>query len=210
MKNTTKVILADDHHLFTEGLSAIFENDKEIKISEVFHDGTTLLREISNINAHVMLLDVKMGQPDGMEILQEVINRNIPIKIIMLSTYANPPIIMECRKRGADGYLLKNTSLDELKSSIRKVMAGEKVFDHLVGGQKTEEEKFSYLHEHYKITRREWEILQLIKLEYTNQTISDKLHLSIYTVETHRKNLMHKLKLKSPLALHQFIQLQDI
>ena len=128
----------------------------------------------------------------------------------MLSTYSDPMIILECKKRGADGYLLKNTSRDELKSSIKKVMKGEKLFNHLLLNQQTEEDKFEYFHNCYKVTRREWEILLLIKNKFTNQMISEKFHLSIYTVETHRKNLMNKLKLKSPVALHQFISFHDI
>lgn len=210
MKNISNIILADDHHLFTEGLSALFENDEEINVIRIYHEGKTLLNEIELTNAHVMLLDVKMGQPDGMEILQEVRKSNIPIRIIMLSTYSDPMIILECKKRGADGYLLKNTSRDELKSSIRKVMKGEKLFNHLLLNQQTEEDKFEYFHNCYKVTRREWEILLLIKNKFTNQMISEKFHLSIYTVETHRKNLMNKLKLKSPVALHQFISFHDI
>jgi DNA-binding NarL/FixJ family response regulator len=210
MKNISNIILADDHHLFTEGLSALFENDQEINVIRIYHEGKTLLKEIELTNAHVMLLDVKMGQPDGMEILQEVRKRNIPIRIIMLSTYSDPMIILECKKRGADGYLLKNTSRDELKSSIKKVMKGEKLFNHLLLNQQTEEDKFEYFHNCYKVTRREWEILLLIKNKFTNQMISEKFHLSIYTVETHRKNLMNKLKLKSPVALHQFISFHDI
>ena len=207
---TIKVIVTDDHKLFTEGICALFDNDKDIQITSVYHNGNQLLKELHRTEADVLLLDVKMGQPSGMEVLAELAKRNSPLKTIMLSTYSDPAIMIGCKKMGAAGYLLKNTSRAELKSSIRKVIQGETAFEQLENTQKSEEDKYRYCHEHYKITRREWEILLLIKKQHTNQMISETLHLSIYTVETHRKNLMHKLQLKSPLLLHQFIQLHDI
>lgn len=205
-----KIILADDHQLFTEGINALFENDSDFGISAIYHSGLPLLNEIDMINADVLLLDVKMGQPDGLAILSKLIKKETPLKIIMLSTFSDQLTIVECKKRGAHGYLLKNTSREELKATITKVINGEYVFDLLTNIQENEEEKFNYCRENYKITKREWEILLLIKQQFTNQMISAALHLSIYTVETHRKNLMSKLGLKSPVGLFQFMQLHEI
>lgn len=205
-----RIILADDHQLFTEGINALFENDTDFGITAIYHSGLPLLNEIDTINADVLLLDVKMGQPDGLAILSKLIKKETPVKIIMLSTFSDQLTIVECKKRGAHGYLLKNTSREELKATITKVINGEYVFDLLANIQENEEEKFNYCRENYKITKREWEILLLIKQQFTNQMISAALHLSIYTVETHRKNLMTKLGLKSPVGLFQFMQLHEI
>lgn len=205
-----RIILADDHQLFTEGINALFENDNEVQVVGIYHTGLTLLNEVEQLDAHVLLLDVKMGHPDGLMILTKLVKMSLPLKVVMLSTFSDQPTIMECKKRGAHGYLLKNTSREELKTTINKVIEGDFVFDLLNTIQNNEDEKFRYCRENYKLTKREWEILLLIKKQFTNQMISESLHLSIYTVETHRKNLMQKLGLKSPVGLFQFIQLHEI
>ncbi|MFN5134773.1 MAG: response regulator [Chitinophagaceae bacterium] len=205
-----RIVLADDHQLFTEGLRALFENDPDVYITAIYHRGAYLLNEIERIKADVLLLDLKMGEPDGLSILNQLAKQNLDLKTIMLSTYSDQFTMLECKQRGARGYLLKNTSKEELKAAINKVMNNETAFEHLNNAPETDEEKFNYCHEKYKLTRREWEVLMLIKKQYTNQMISNSLHLSIYTVETHRKNLMQKLKLKNPVSLFQFIQLHEL
>lgn len=205
-----QVILVDDHQLFTEGLCSLFENDADLSINAVYKQGAALLQDIDFLQADILLLDIKMAKPDGLEILEEIRKRGISIKVIMLSTYADQLILLKSRQLGADGYLLKNTSREELKNTIQQVIDGKTCFDLLNSSLLDSNQKFSYFHTQYKITRREWEILLLIKHNNTNQMISEALHLSIYTVETHRKNLMQKLHLKTPLSLYHFIQLHDI
>lgn len=205
-----QVILVDDHQLFTEGLCSLFENDADLCISAVYKQGASFLQDIEFLQADILLLDIKMARPDGLEILEEIRKRGISIKVIMLSTYADQLMLLKSRQLGADAYLLKNTSREELKNTIQQVMHGNACFGLLGSTAQDNNEKFRYFNAQYKITRREWEILLLIKQNNTNQMISEALHLSIYTVETHRKNLMQKLHLKTPLSLHHFIQLHDI
>lgn len=210
MNRVIRVALADDHHLFTEGLWAIFEQDPEIEIICIYPDGNSVLESIRYDRPDIILLDVKLGVPDGITILQEIIKMGMGIKIVMLSTYSDTATMLSCKMLGANGYLLKNTNRSELKSAIQRVMQGETAFDLLDTHHHSKEDKFRHLRETYRITRREWEILQYIKKQYTNQMIGEALFLSVFTVETHRKNLMQKLKLKSAVSLHQFIQLHEL
>jgi two-component system nitrate/nitrite response regulator NarL len=210
MKKLLRIIIADDHLLFTEGLSALLEKKDIHRVVAVYHDGRSLLDTIERDAGDILLLDLKIGQPDGLAILREIRKRGLSIKIIMLSTYSDPHTMLECRSGGANGYLLKNTNHEELTTAMNKVMNGEPAFLHLENNNATLEEKFRNYHNTFRLTRREWDILLLIKKQFTNQQISEQLHLSIYTVETHRKNLMQKLGLKTPLQLHQFIQKHEI
>lgn len=201
-----EIIITDDHQLFTEGLSALFENDPDVHISHIFSNGRTFLENISNMQADILLLDLKMPEMSGLEILKELKKRDIKMPVIILSTYSDVPTVLECKKIGASGYLLKNTGKIDFKQALMQVLHGRKVFPSLDNSSQTLLEKFQFSKLNYKITKREWEIIQLIKLRYTNQKISDELHLSIYTVETHRKNIMQKLDIKSPINLINFIQ----
>ena len=210
MNTPLRIVLADDHQLFTEGLCALFQNDSSIDVCAVYNDGRLLLDQIENDRADVLLLDVKMRQPDGLTVLNELQKRDISIKVIMLSTYSDVQTMMESKSRGAHGYLLKNTSRSELLDAMNRVMEGELVFRQLDSSLQNEQEKFLHFQSAYKITRREWEIMLLIKQQNTNQQISEKLFLSIYTIETHRKNLMQKLGLKTAIQLYQFLEMHQI
>ena len=210
MNTPLRIILADDHQLFTEGLCALFQNQDSIDVCAVYNDGRTLLDEIEKDGADVLLLDVKMRQPDGLTILNELQKRSFPIKVIMLSTYSDVQTMIESRSRGAHGYLLKNTSRSELLDAMNRVMHGETVFRQLESSLQNDQEIYQHFLSTYKITKREWEIMVLIKQQLTNQQISEKLFLSIYTIETHRKNMMQKLGLKTAVQLHQFLDLHHI
>jgi two-component system nitrate/nitrite response regulator NarL len=210
MSEAIRLTIADDHHLFTEGLSAIFDRDPDIEIVSIYHDGGTLLGSLLFDSPDILLLDVKIGVPDGIAILTEIMKMDVQVKVVMLSTYSDTTTMLSCKMLGARGYLLKNTNRAELKSAITRVMLGDTAFELLEIHHHSLEDKFIHLRETYRITRREWEILQYIKRQYTNQMIGEALFLSVFTVETHRKNLMQKLNLKSAVALHQFIQLHEL
>jgi RNA polymerase sigma factor (sigma-70 family) len=124
----------------------------------------------------------------------------------MLSGYFDDAIIKEAKSKGANGYLLKSSQKDELIETIKAAYAGKDF-----SSPQTEEksaESFAVndqFLQQFNLTKREKELIQHIKKGLTNQDIADTLHLSVYTVETHRKNIMQKLKLNSPGALMKFI-----
>lgn len=210
MNRAIRLALADDHHLFTEGLSAIFDQDADIRIAYIYHNGSSLLESIRYDLPDILLLDVKIGVPDGIALLDEIMKMGVNVKVVMLSTYSDTTTMLSCKLLGASGYLLKNTNRADLKAAVIRVMQGDTAFELLDIHHHSLEDKFIHLRETYRITRREWEILQYIKRQYTNQMIGEALFLSVFTVETHRKNLMQKLNLKSAVSLHQFIQLHEL
>jgi two-component system nitrate/nitrite response regulator NarL len=210
MNRAIRLALADDHPLFTEGLSAIFDQDPDIRIDYIYHNGSSLLESIRYDLPDILLLDVKIGVPDGIALLDEIMKMGVNVKVVMLSTYSDTTTMLSCKMLGASGYLLKNTNRADLKAAVIRVIQGDTAFELLDTHHHSLEDKFIHLRETYRITRREWEILQYIKRQYTNQMIGEALFLSVFTVETHRKNLMQKLNLKSAVSLHQFIQLHEL
>ncbi len=210
MNRAIRLALADDHPLFTEGLSAIFDQDPDIRIAYIYHNGSSLLESIRYDLPDILLLDVKIGVPDGIALLDEIMKMGVNVKVVMLSTYSDTTTMLSCKMLGASGYLLKNTNRADLKAAVIRVIQGDTAFELLDTHHHSLEDKFIHLRETYRITRREWEILQYIKRQYTNQMIGEALFLSVFTVETHRKNLMQKLNLKSAVSLHQFIQLHEL
>lgn len=202
--NIIKIHITEDQQLFTEGLSAMLSKEKDMLIDGVSSSKQELMSVIENNSFVVLLLDIKLPDGNGIDILKEIKEKYNNIKVIMLSTFSDLATVNKCRYWGADAYLPKNSSKDLLCQTIRSVVAGTKTFPDLATVSE-EELQFRYFVDTYKITKREWEIMQLLKEGKTNQQISDELFISIYTTETHRKNIMQKLGLKTPAALLVFL-----
>ncbi len=205
-KDRTKIsiIIADDHKLFAEGLIAMLSINKGYNIIYV-PNGKELIEKIDDVKPHLVLLDIKMPGMDGIEALTFIKRNQSFVKIIMLSTFSDVETINKCIYHGADAFLLKNVGIAELQQTIHEVMNNNRTITSMLPKDYAVDNKYAYFSQTYKLTKREWEIIQLIKSGKTNQQISDDLNLSIYTTETHRKNIMQKLKLKSPIALMRFI-----
>jgi two-component system, NarL family, nitrate/nitrite response regulator NarL len=143
---------------------------------------------------------------NGLETIKYIKQSYPSLKIVMLSGYFDDAIIKEAKSKGANGYLLKSSQKDELIETIKTAYAG----NNFSSPQNEEKSAESFalndqFLQQFNLTKREKELVQHIKKGLTNQDIADTLHLSIYTVETHRKNIMQKLKLNSPGALMKFI-----
>jgi two-component system, NarL family, nitrate/nitrite response regulator NarL len=202
-----RIILADDHPLFTSGLTGLMEREPDMKVINVVHNGPALLQLLRQEEADLVVLDINMPGMNGIDILQKLRQYYTQLKVVMLSTYAEPHLVEKAEKAGADGYVVKNSDIPELLGTLRSVFNGVKSFPNLKKGTGKEEDSFS---KQFFLTRREKEIIGLIGQNQTNQQIAEQLCLSIYTVETHRKNIMEKLGIKKPGALMQYILEQGL
>ena len=200
------VIIADDHTLFINGLRMLLENEPDIEILKVAADGKELMGLLNDNSPDVILLDINMPGINGLEALRRIKLYHHKIKVIMLSTYNEEHLIEKAKISGADGYLFKNVDKSELLNAMRTVFSGGTAFPQKAAQAVTStfDEPDAFLKQ-FQLTKREIELLQLIKQNNTNQQMADKLFLSIYTVETHRKNIMQKLQLKNPVELTKFI-----
>lgn len=198
MKSPIRIIIADDHQLFADGIFLLLKPYTNIQVVGTVSNGTQLMNFYQEANAHIILLDIKMPGFNGIEVLEKMSQQTTFPKVIMLSTYGEVDIVQRCKKLGASGYLLKNCSREELYEAIISVASGNNFFPDSTTQEVSTIEQIS---EQFKLTKREKEILALLKNGATNKSIAETLHLSLYTVETHRKHIMHKLGIKNPQGL---------
>jgi DNA-binding NarL/FixJ family response regulator len=203
--NKVKIIVADDHKLFINGLQLLMKDESWIEIIEIAHDGKELLDILHKNIPDLILLDINMPVLNGLNAVHYIKQAYPQMKIIMLSTYNEPHLIEKAKNLGVNGYLLKNSDKDELFHTIKLVNSGHLCFPYLSLQLENEFDSKDRFLKQFNITKREFEILELIKNNLTNQQIANKLFLSVYTIETHRKNIMQKLGLRSPIALMKFI-----
>lgn len=200
-----RIIIADDHTLFINGLQMLLKEAPDINVTAIANDGRSLLSLIALQPPDLVLLDINMPNMNGMEALQHI-RRDFPmVRTIILSTYHEDHLIEKARQYGANGYLLKNCDKEELLKTLSLVMSGETCFPYRLPKQENSFDEQDHFLKQFNLTKREMEVISLIKDGLTNQQMAEKLFLSIFTVETHRKNIMQKLQLKSPAALIRFL-----
>jgi len=199
------VIIADDHTLFINGLCMLLQNEADIEIMNIAANGKEVLSLLHTHTPDLLLLDINMPGINGFEVLKKVKDYYPKIKVIMLSTYNEDHLIEKAKATGANGYLFKNVEKDELLKAMRAVAEGQSCFPHKPAAVNSTFNEVDPFLKQFQLTKREAELLQFIKQDFTNQQMADHLHLSIYTVETHRKNIMQKLNLKNPVELSKFI-----
>ena len=200
-----KIIIADDHTLFINGLRLLLKEEPRIEVIDVANDGKELLDVLTTTTPDLILLDINMPVLNGLEAAR-YIKRSYPaIKLIILSTYNEDHLVDKAKQAGVNGYLLKNSSKEELLQTIYLVMNYQSAFPYREPKKENLFDREDSFLKPFNLTKREMEIVLLLKNNLTNQQIADQLFLSIYTVDTHRKNIMQKLGLKSPAALMKFI-----
>lgn len=203
--NKIKIIIADDHSLFINGLKLLLKEEPWLEVTDVANDGKELLDILTKTIPDLILLDINMPVLNGLDTARYIKQSHSAIKIIILSTYSEDHLVEKAKQAGVNGYLLKNSSKEDLLQTIRLVMNNQSAFPYLEPKKENVFDKEDNFLKQFNLTRREMEIIQLLKKDHTNQQVADQLFLSIYTVETHRKNIMQKLGLKSPSALVKFI-----
>ncbi len=201
-------MIADDHKIFRDGVRSILEKEKDIEVIEEAANGDEVLEKLFKVKIDVLVLDIDIGKPNGIEIT-EIIRKDFPeIKILILSMMSLHDFIIQALEKGATGFILKNAGKDEVLTAIRSVAKGDSYFSREVS---------SILIEHLNkprsskrriadipLSSREIEVLNLITQEYSNPEIAEKLYISIRTVDTHRRNLLEKLGVKNTAGLVKY------
>jgi DNA-binding NarL/FixJ family response regulator len=198
-----KVIIIDDHKLFTDGLSSILESIG-LRVMSTFQNGKEAVLYLQNNEIDIVFSDINMPEMDGLKLCKRLKRDKVKAKIIILSMYEDPNIIKEAFDCGASAYLSKNTDKLEIIKAIEKSLDNKKyVHSRLLKKKEraldeVEEDTFILK---YKLTLREREVLQLLLDESGNRQIGEILNISTRTVETHRKNIMLKLDVKNNIGL---------
>ncbi|RAV27638.1 response regulator transcription factor [Sinomicrobium soli] len=200
-QNNYSIFLTDDHQLFLDGLVRILENEPDFSIAGIYRSGEELLHGLNRMVPDLVILDVQMPGPDGIALCREIKRRLPGIKVLFISMFDLPQLIRDSKAAGANGYLTKSTDADVVKETIRAVLHGEDLFARSEKGENSQAVINPTV---YVLTNREKEIIQLVKDGKTTKVIAHMLHLSHYTVETHRKNIFRKLRISSVSELIAF------
>jgi DNA-binding NarL/FixJ family response regulator len=199
----TKVIIADDHQMFIDGLKSMLEEIEGIEVVGEATNGKEVVEICGRAKADVVIMDISMPLMDGIEATKAILKTNPDLKILGLSMYNDRNFITDLLKSGARGFILKNTGKDELVNALNTLQAGgsylgKEVSQTLLNTFLKKEQQPSLVE---KLSDRETEVLESIALGLTTQEIGRKLFISKNTVETHRKNLLYKLSAKNTAEL---------
>jgi DNA-binding NarL/FixJ family response regulator len=206
-----RVLLADDHELFRKGLAHLLAGEAGVTVAGEAADGNGAVQLAWQLKPGVILMDVALPVMDGVEATRSIISANAGAKILALTSSAAQENVINMVKAGARGYILKKAPFDELLLAIRALSGGHSYFDKEIFSVLSAHLEYpapaikgSATHETLRITAREMEVLGCIAGEYTNKEIGGMLFISPRTVETHRRNLIQKLKVKNTAGLVKF------
>jgi DNA-binding NarL/FixJ family response regulator len=201
-----RVLLVDDNTLFRQGLSALISTHADFAVVANLRGGREVVQAVLNGGPDIVLMDIMLAGINGLETVAQIKRRQPQVKIVMLTAVKTEEHVRQALRVGADGYVLKDASLDELFMALRCVWQGKKYLSPDVSGHVVQ----SFLHPNGAgvkasklelLTARERSILQLIAEGRTNRKAAEFLSVSPKTVEKHRATLMHKLGLRNAVEL---------
>lgn len=208
MENKIKIHLADDHQVLIDGMLAVLKTNSNFEVVGFSLNGENLVERVAKNGTDILVMDINMPEKDGIQVLREFNEKGFTCKVIILSSYDDAKLIKEVIKLGARGYLTKQCAGENIVDAINSVAEGEQYFSSTI-----KDKIFNIFTNNHQnqtmnteeiissITTRELEILNLISQEKSGKDISEMLDISVNTVETHRKNLMKKLNVKSSVGL---------
>jgi len=195
-----KVLIVDDHPLVIEGLKSLLRDKVDIHVVKSCSNGEDALSFLKETYVDIVLLDINLPDMNGIDVCHIISQNHSSVSVIGLSTYGERSIINQMISKGAKGYLLKNVTETELVEAINKVYRGNCYFGIEI--QKAMANTiFHSLGNTPRLTKREKQVLKLIVSGKTNNKIAEELFISPLTVETHRRNLMKKMKVSNTASL---------
>lgn len=205
-----KVVLVDDHQLIRMGIKALLSSESDIEVIGEVNNAKDVLKTIKELNPDIVLMDISLDDGDGIILTKEICKKHQDIKVIMLSMHVKEDFIQRSLKAGALGYILKDSPKEELITAIKEVNGGGQYFASevsklMVNSYVTKAGDFTKPKRKNKaLTGREVEIIRLLSDGLSNQKIADILGISHRTVDTHRTNIMQKVKVKNVAELVKY------
>jgi two-component system response regulator NreC len=195
-----RIVLAEDHAVMRRGLRLVLEGQKDFQVVGEAGDGREAVALAESLKPNVAVLDITMPNMNGIEAASQISAKQVGVSIVVLSMHSDEGYVLRSLKAGARGYLLKESPEADFIQAIRSVSQGKAFFSPAVSRLLVED----YVRQlqgkdiedsYYLLTPRERELLQLIAEGKSNKDVANMLNLSLYTVETHRGNIMEKLNL---------------
>jgi DNA-binding NarL/FixJ family response regulator len=195
---SVRVALIDDQRLVREGIRGLLGLSDKVEVVAEGNDGTVAVQIAKEQQPDVFLMDLRMPKMNGIEAIQSLRNEQLAHPVIILTTFDDHELVLQGLKAGAQGYLLKDVSLDSLIEAIISVHRGETIVqpaitDSLLKGLRTRQVTFDSLPEPQQLTPKETEVLRFIAGGYSNKEISSALSKSEGTIKNHVSNVLSKL-----------------
>jgi DNA-binding NarL/FixJ family response regulator len=203
------ILIADDHKMFRDGIKALLEKEKDIQVVTEAENGLQVMERLQEKTVDVILMDIDMGETNGLETTKLVKAKYPDVNILVLSMHGDHNYIVRMLEAGAIGYILKNAGKEEMLNAIKSVAQGDSYFSKEVSARLIEHlnrpaNQSGRKDSDIPLTTREIEVLKLIAQEYSNPEIAEQLFISIRTVDTHRRNLLEKLGFKNTAGLVKY------
>ncbi len=202
-----KIVLVEDLDLIREGITVLISQIKDFEIVNIFKNGQEFVDHLDELDCDIVITDIDMPVLDGISATKIATSRRPEIKIIALSMYNDTKYYYELITAGAKGFVLKQSSVEELEKAIRLVMEGKSFFSEqllynvIVNMQNIEKTLIKEKTELLKLTEKELELLQLICKGLSNKELAEQMFLSVKTIESNKAKLMRKTGAKNNAAL---------
>ncbi|TGK02542.1 DNA-binding response regulator [Leptospira langatensis] len=204
MKN--RIFIVDDHPLIRTGLRVEIQNDPSLVFVGEAGSIQAAIRSMDFKKADLMVCDISLSDENGIEELDSIKRKFSELKVIFLTMHRDWAYLQKAFQSGAEGYILKSESMQNILESIKKVLNGEKVFPNQAEPLVPKSDFLANVHGKIKLlTKRELEILELLANGKMNREIGEEFGISIRTVESHRGEIMRKLQIKNAVELGQII-----
>ena len=206
MPKAVKIVLADDHNIVRNGIRSLLENEPGIKVIGESEDGEAAFKLVKQLKPDILISDINMPKLNGIELTEKIITAGIPTHILILSMYNDEAYILRSVEAGVMGYLPKDAEYGEILKAIKSLAIGEMYYNadvtriitnSLVRSNHIRRE----LDKLGELTKREKQVLKNIVEGNSNKIIAEKLFISTRTVDTHRTNIMKKLRAKNTADL---------
>ena len=202
------VLLADDHAIVRKGIRAVLENEPDMDVVGEAETGRDAVQMAEELKPDVVIMDISMVDLNGIDATRQIIAAISGTKVIGLSMHSNKQFVQAMLRAGASGYLLKDCAFSEFATAVRQVMADKPYLSSSIASTVIQDYFHSVVESgpqpSSELTSREREVLQMIAEGNKTRQIASSLHVSVKTVETHRRNIINKLGLDSVAELTKF------
>ena len=209
IQDKRRVVIVEDHTLLRQGLKALIAEDQEVEVVGEADNGLDAIKLASSAWPCLMMMDLSLPGINGIEAIREIKKLHPTIKILVLTVHMAEEYVREALKAGAEGYVLKHATQDELMLAIKSVLSGKSYLSpdiaaQIVNGYLDNSSSSKSDPQWDSVTLREREILKLVAEGRPNRYIAEQFTLSLKTIEKHRSNLMKKLDLHNVASLTAF------
>jgi DNA-binding NarL/FixJ family response regulator len=203
-----RILLADDHKITRQGLRSLLEKQQDLEVVAEAENGREAIRLASEMAPDIVIMDITMPDMNGVEATRQILAKSPDIKIIGLSMHSDTVFVTEMLKSGAAGYLIKDCAFEELVRAIRTVIENKVYLSPSISGVVVEDYIQRLSQTNFTgsdiLSDREREVLQLMAEGNSTKRIAAKLHISVKTVETHRRQIMSKLDIHTVAELTKY------